>query len=299
VEIIKPRQENPSPSLQNIDLKLTKLLDPNITKDDWKTYWKNPNFTELFPNLIFRLISLEGRSKYTEEQKQRIFELGFASFMESPWQYRKGGIIKEVNQETQLWEKTRSQQVRQDTETLITIENGSLILLGLGLKNKEDAINLITETYNNSKVSEPYKAKTFRYHVMNKLIIKKSAFGQWVRANNLDVNNDFEWDREVARLGLKLFYEDQGIAAQDTNKRRYENLPPEFKNLENYPAQVITQFVDYILAMQITTKNTASQINVFATDLETMLRRGDFHDDSLFNELEQKLNRLREKLRSL
>lgn len=269
-------------SIEPPDAQLKKLLDPEITKDDWKTYWQDPDFTELFPNMTFRLLSLEGSNKYTQEQREGIFKLAFTSFMEISWKH--GGVarsatINKVNEETQLWKNAGTRQVEPDSESFIGVAIGCFILQALSLKNKEGAISLIVGAYKNLATSN--KRGTFVDHILNKLITTRNAFRQWVKKNNLDTNNGFSWDTEVTRLGLRLL--PQGKFPSDFND----------KDLTGYSLSVIAEVVCHILRMS-TTKNLRSAINVFTVRLEQRLESKDLNDEpELYNGLQKKLNDLR------
>lgn len=280
VEKLKPSTtEKPTLSIEYLDTQIEKLLDPKITKEEWKTKWRNPDFTELFPNLTFRLVSLKGSNKYTPEQRQTIFESGFASFTELLWIERgiAGVTMMKVNEKSQLWEQVPIRQIEQYREYVIRVGIGCFILLGLSLKDKEDAIKLIIGTYNNVKKTVNQQG-TFRTNIML-LTAPKNAFRQWVKANDLDRNNGFEWDSKVTRLGLKLVPQNK--------------FPTELQDLKNYSPQAIAEAADYILeiATGTITNIMRSHINIFQTDLAARLKSADFDDyPELRDELQQKLN---------
>lgn len=268
--------ENPTLSIEYLDSQLKTL--PDLTKEEWQAKWRTSEFTELFPNLIFRLLSLEGRNQYAKQQKQRIFELGFTSFMELPWKaggVAVGGRSSQVNKETPLWEIFLGRNTESDTESLITVEIGCLLLLGLSLKNKIDII----EAYN--KLETVNKKTSFRSHITGELISTRSNFRQWVKTNNLDRDNGFEWDSEVTRLVLQLFPQNR--------------FPRAFLYPTGYPPTVISTVIDAVCLMP-TDKLLAwrSDIDMFRFELTKRLNSGEFKDDppELINELNEKLNTL-------
>lgn len=288
--------------MEDLDGHITKLLD--LTREEWKAEWKTSEYTQLFPNLTFRLLSLDGRNQYTQEQKQRIFELGFTSFMELPWTaggVAVGGKRTKVNEKTQLWEKIISRKVEQGTESLIRVEIGCFILQALSLKNKEGAINLIIESYDSLKEVNKITSKQgiFRDH-LSRLILTGDAFRQWVQANKLDRNNGFEWDSEVPRLGFRLLPQDRRI--KTSNQEVPNKLSAEFNELDlrKYPPKAIVEFVDYILKIptEKLTNTVRSDTNVFQTNLAETIENGAFNDSPSLGELKEKLNKLNTHIRS-
>ena len=268
--------EKPSPPMEDLDGQITELLNPNIIEDGWK----DRDFAARFPNLIFRLFSLEHDNKYSEEQKKEILRLNFPLFMQSPSRGKALLATMQVNQETQLWEYTKEytkdrSPVHPSKESLITIEIGSFILLGLSLKNREAGINLIIQSIQNHD-----KGEIFRTYIMNKIITTNSPFRQWVKANKLDTNNDFEWNREVAKLGLRLV--PQNV------------VPKEFKNLENYPPIVVAEFADHLLMLtQKSTEDQLSKIRKSLPEFVLRLKGDDFSNcPKLRDEVQEKLNQV-------
>jgi len=273
-----------------------------ITKEGFKKYWKDPRFAEGFPNMVYLFTSPEVSDKFTHEQKQRIFELGLKSLMELPWIGGAGGAAVSgkmlgVNEQTQLWEKVDIREIKPGIEALTRLEIGSLILLGLSLKNKQHSKKFIVDCYKNLKDTNKTtsKSRSLRGHILNNLLTVNSPFREWVKTNNLDANNGFEWDREVSKLGLMLLPLGKATAPVQEVPN---NLPPEFKDLKNFPPLVIDEFVNYALRMPII--RLRSDFVLFINELNIKLQSNSFKDDLafknnplLYGALQKKTDRLR------
>ena len=246
------------------DTQIAKLPDPKVEgKEEWEERWQNPEFRNSFPNLVFRLVSLENRDKYTQEQRQIIFELGFTSFTKlfDKFEGFTYGQRVKVNKQTQLWENESGlRTIDPDIQDLRLVQVGCFILLGLSIKNREDKINQIIQS------CAPKKQKYFRIQIMNSLITIKSPFRQWVFANNLDEDLGFEWDSEVAKLGLILLPQDR--------------VPREFKNIESYPPLVVFEFLNHIsrLLSQKPTEDGRSRILKSLPEFELRIKKEDFNN---------------------
>lgn len=298
MEKLKPTKEWSAPSIEEIDREIREILDPKITKERFKEFWKDPRFAKSFPNMVYLLTSPKVPDKFTHEQKQRIFELGLKSLMELPWTggadgAAVGGKMLSVNEKTQLWEGVYIQKIKPGTEPLARLEIGSLILLGFSLKDKQSSKKLIIGCYKNLKDinKTASKPRSFRDHIMGKLIIVNNPFRQWVKRNNLDTNNGFEWDREVPKLGLMLFPQD---AATTPAQEVPNNLPPEFKDLKNFPPLVIDEFANYALRMPLTNR-LRSDLVLFIHELNTKLQIDSFKDDPAFKNDPNLYSAIREK----
>lgn len=254
------------------------------TKEGFKEYWKDPGFAESFPNMVYLLTSPHVSDKFPHEQKQRIFELGLKSLMELPWTGGAGGAAVSgkmfgVNEQTQLWERVDIREINPDTEVLTRLEIGSLLLLGLSLKDKQCSKEFIIGCYKNLKDINKTnsKARSFRGHILNNLLTVNNPFRKWLKTNNLDANNGFEWDREVPKLVFMLL----PLKSATTLAREVpNNLPPEFKDLKNFPPLVIDEFVDYALRMPIT--NRLRYWVLFTAELNKKLQSDSFKDDPAF-----------------
>lgn len=279
-------------------------VDREITKEGFKEYWKDPRFAEGFPNMVYLLTSPHVSDKFTHEQKQRIFELGLKSLMELPWTGGADGAAVSgkmfgVNEQTQLWERLNIQEIKPGAEALTRLEIGSLILLGFSLQDKQYSKKFIIGCYKNLKdinKKTNSKPRSFRSSILNNLLTVNSPFRKWVKANNLDTNNGFEWDREVAKLGLMLLPLDKTtVPAREVPN----NLPPEFKDLKNFPPLVIDEFVNYALGIPITNK-LRHYWALFIDELNIKLQSDSFkhdpafkNDPLLYDALQEKTDQLR------
>lgn len=271
-----PTKESFAPSIETVGRE--------TTKEGFKEYWKSPSFAEGFPNMVYLLASPHVSDKFTHEQKQRIFELGLKSFMELPWTGEAGGAIVSgkmfgVNKQTQLWERVCIRQINPRTEVLTRLEIGSLILLGFSLEDKQYSKEFIIGCYKNLKDTNKTasKARSFRGHILNNLLTINNPFREWVKTNNLDANNGFEWDREVPKLVLMLLPLER---ATTLPREAPNNLPPEFKDLKNFPPLVIDEFLDYALRMPII--NRLRYLVLFIDELNKKLQSDSFKDDPAF-----------------
>lgn len=282
-------------------------VDRETTKEGFKEYWKDPGFAEGFPNMVYLFTSPHVSDKFTHEQKQRIFELGLKSLMELSWTGRSGGAAISgkmfgVNKQAQLWERVYIREISPDTEALTRLEIGSLILLGFSLKDKQYSKKFIIGCYKNLKDTNmtASKARSFRGHILNNLLTVNNPFREWVKTNNLDANNGFEWDREVTKLILMLLPLER---ATTLDREVPNNLPPEFKDLKNFPPLVIDEFVDYALRIPII--NRLRYWVLFIDELNKRLQSDSFKDDPAFKKnpllygaLQEKTDQLRRSMQA-
>lgn len=296
MEKLKPiPKEWSAPSIEELDNQIREILYPQVTKERLKEFWKEPRFAESFPNMVCLLISPQFRDKFAQGQKQRIFELSLPSFMELPWTGGKSGAavsakIFRVNEQTQLWERVKTgknQVIKPGIEALTRLEIGSLILLGLSLQDKQYAESLIAESYEtmfSPKKPANSKPRTFTDNLIT-LTTKNNVFRQWVKTNDIDLQNGFNWDRDVTKLALHL------ISSGLPREARQE-LPKQFiPSLSLYPPEAIDELLNFSLAFvqKLSRVSTVRKdIGAFNIELLQVLKTDFCKDPSLLAQIQSK-----------
>jgi hypothetical protein len=205
------------------------------TEEEWEKNWQNPDFVKNFPRLAAGLVSPDLKPILTDEQREEMVRRATKTFI-LPILPGKTNFALQVNENLDV---TPTGQGKKDItansrllESLGTWVTGDLILLGKSLKDKEHINNILSESYGHFDL---YKKSAFRTHVL--LLLKKdSLFRNWVKTNQLDSQNGFEWSTETAKLFLFLWH----LGSESVN------LPTVFgQDLKIYTPETLEVFIDY------------------------------------------------------
>ncbi len=175
------------------------------TEEQWEQNWQDLKFTIHFPRSVAGIVSSEQWGILTDENRKVMVERATKTFMRLSWKLSEQGsvagsaLILDKNLDLKRTHKREEGAGLESTgENLIRCNIGSFILLGKSLNDKEWINNIVSESYQQLNSG---KQNNFRQHIL-RLTTKDSFFRNWVKTSNLDSQNGFEWNREVAKLFL-------------------------------------------------------------------------------------------------
>lgn len=113
---------------------------------------------------------------------------------------------------------------------------------------------------------------------------KDSHLGNYIKTNELDKQNNFVWDREIATLFLSL-------------KSARNTLPVEFsENLSIYPIEVVDEFVNHALDRVYSASKTNrdnKDVTEFVLELSKLQDAGYFNGSPLSLQVQEKIELLK------
>jgi len=240
----------------------------SLTEEQWRLKWQDINFTKEFPKQAVEIASPQKRHLFTNDSLKTMVQRSTITLMDISWKTGRSsfaGINFIVDDRLNATAQTEDvAKLASSRESLIRCNFGSLIFLGYCLEDKNFINNLLFNSYEHFG---PYKKNGFRSHLL-RLLRTDSSLQNFIKKNNLDTSNNFEWNREMAKLLLSL-------------RSSRNSLPVEFsESLCNYPFEAVDEFVNYALDYI----NTNSKISRTKTDVtEFLLRLGELKEKGYFD----------------
>lgn len=217
----------------------------HATEEDWKKMWQDRKFTSAFPSLAKWTVS-EGKEVFSNEQRRSLFTLGIKSFMDLPWAPIKGSLsthgfvfARDGNIIAMTYLETLAQGQKIDYESPLRANLAFLLLLGLSTASRDDISRVLDHTCQTT----PTKQRSLRDQ-MSQLFTINNLSRAWIKQDQLDFLNDFDWDKEVPELMLNL-----PLLRIDPAKGKRQPLPyeMEFEVKKHYSKEVILVFLNHAI----------------------------------------------------
>lgn len=258
-------KESREESLQNqqdqkFALTIRRLLassDQNLN-----VYWQDREFLFEFPMLAVWLVGSEGKKEFSQDQRTDLFDRSLNTFLHNNYQILAGysftkdgkfatrdnkGSLKTVSNNPEL--VPQDQATDSATKALI----GSILLIGMSLSDRERLKSLVIESYQD--LSEHRRVNLT--DTLGRLLAKNNATRTWIKENELDRGNGFDWDHELAQLLFFGIYSGQGL-------ERFP-MPHEMnRDLKHFSLQTRSVMLDF--ALEYREKLGRSKNNAQLTD---------------------------------
>ena len=262
-----------SSRIQSLDQQIHRFVQ--LSLEGQRDLWTSNEFAALFPHMVQRLVSPEGRTSFSHEVRSNIYEGSLYALGQRPISQRDHRTGAEsilriggssMNFDLTTGNSSLQSSKRDDKESLFRINFACIILLGISLPDIEGApaLKRVIDTV----FAKPHPDKETQ--ALGLLLPLNSLARKWVKDNQLDIAAGREWDTAVAELIVNL--------PQNTinpNRRRPGQLPSEMTTTNAhayYSPEAYAVFVDY--AADIATVFTSAATNPQRIALSSRLSKG-------------------------
>lgn len=215
---------------------------------NWKSY-----FPQYFPGFVKTMLSPQGLTDYSEEDRKKLFASSLEAFNTLPWSRFKGPYYSERTANYidtfNMWFNEKGEIIRHkgmgdkpfaiQTDYLFYTDIACLLLLGMSL-NSEEATTSILNLFNNV---DKNKRNTL-IKALNTVLPEKSSTGKWIKDNRLDASIEGGWDSRIAELLFNL-PEFRIDAQKGTPKKLPSFMTKDAPKL--YSEEVFDVFLEYAL----------------------------------------------------
>ena len=240
--------------LQNLDPQITAFAQ--LSREVQREMWATDQFATQFPHIVRRLLSPEGRARFSDEMRNTIYkgslyaleELALKPRLERrPIKAIRGipqiggtGMYFDLNDGT----SRRPGGAPDNMELLFRVNLTSIILLGVSLPDASEipALKRLVDTFSSAKSNVSWVIDS-----LGLLLPLNALARKWVKENQLDQAAGREWDTVVSELIVNLprYAIEPHI---DPNKKRPRQLPSEMTTTDAstyYSPEAYAVFTDY------------------------------------------------------
>lgn len=185
-----------------------------LSPDEQVKLWLKKEYCRLFPKIVKRMISPEGKDVFSEVQRGVFLARSLNALNKYNWTCQtypnvEANVVPSIPASLLSFRcnDTNNQCDRDNLETefdinkdcLLRTDIASCILLALSMSDKEEALrNVMALSYKGK-----YRLMNLEQH-LGLLLTKKNITRKWIKENKLDSFVDCEWDSSIAELYLNL-----------------------------------------------------------------------------------------------